>query len=330
MSDDRTDDPHDDVVLVDYDEFGLFHENIAEYDLEVAEAPPVERIETVLDDGRAVSALRWGSSPPEIVLVHGGAQNAHTWDTVVLALGRPALAVDLPGHGHSDWRDDGEYSPRLLADDVAVAVRTHAPNARLVVGMSLGGLTAMELAVRHPDLVRRLVMVDITPGTNREKTKAILDFVNGPQSFPSFEDLLARTIEHNPTRSVSSLRRGILHNARQLPDGSWRWRYDRSTHRRASGTGASDDGAATGASETGAVEDVAAALSPLWDDFGSVRCPFSLLRGSLSPVVDDDDIAEARRRLPDLDVRTVEGAGHSIQGDRPVELAAILAELLDA
>jgi pimeloyl-ACP methyl ester carboxylesterase len=321
MSEDRPADPPDDVVFVEYDEFGLFHENVAEYDLEVAELPPVERIGTVLDHGRVVSALRWGSDPPELVLVHGGAQNAHTWDTVVLALGRPALAVDLPGHGHSDWRDDGAYSPPNLADDLAVAVRTHAPDARLVVGMSLGGLTAMELAVRHPELVRRLVMIDITPGTNREKTKAILDFVDGPQSFPSFEDLLARTIEHNPTRSVSSLRRGILHNARQLPDGSWQWRYDRSTHRRA---------AESGAAGTGAVEDVAAALSPLWDDFGSVRCPFSLLRGSLSPVVDDDDVAEARRRRPDLDVRTVEGAGHSIQGDRPVELAAILAELLDA
>ncbi len=48
-----------------------------------------------------------------------------------------------------------------------------------------------------------------------------------------------------------------------------------------------------------------------------------LVRGSLSPVVDDDDVAEARRRQPDLDVHVVDGAGHSVQGDRPVELAAI-------
>ena len=59
------------------------------------------------------------------------------------------------------------------------------------------------------------------------KAKAIVDFVNGPQSFPSFADILARTVEHNPTRSEPSLRRGILHNAHQLPDGSWAWRYDR-------------------------------------------------------------------------------------------------------
>ena len=120
-----------------------------------------------------------------------------------------------------------------LADDVAEVVALHAPQARVVVGMSLGGLTAMELTVRHPALVRSLVMVDITPGVNAAKTKAITDFVDGPQEFASFDDLLARTIEHNPTRSESSLRRGILHNAHPQPDGSWQWRYDRGSHARA-------------------------------------------------------------------------------------------------
>ena len=61
--------------------------------------------------GRRLSALVWGEGPPELVLLHGGAQNAHTWDTVALALERPLLAIDLPGHGHSDWRDDHAYWP---------------------------------------------------------------------------------------------------------------------------------------------------------------------------------------------------------------------------
>ena len=114
--------------------------------------------------------------------------------------------------------------------------------------MSLGGLTSIALAVRHPELVRKLVIVDITPGTNREKAKAIVDFVNGPQSFPSFADILARTVEHNPTRSESALRRGILHNAHQLADGSWAWRYDRAgrvvrrTRRRCRGSTTSTTG----------------------------------------------------------------------------------------
>lgn len=313
------------LVVTDYDEFGLFHENIDEFDLDVAELPSVARIETNVED-RSISALRWGSGDPEIVYLHGGAQNAHTWDTVALALGRPAVAVDLPGHGHSDWRADGAYSPMNLADDVAAVVAAHAHRARVVVGMSLGGLTAMELAVRHPGLVRSLVMVDITPGVNAAKTKAIIDFVDGPQEFASFDDLLARTIEHNPTRTESSLRRGILHNAHQRPDGSWQWRYDRGSHARASQT--ATDTPLGDAPTDPAPTDAADSLSPLWDDFESISCPITLVRGSLSPVVDDDDVAEARRRQPGLVVHVVDGAGHSVQGDRPVELAAILAALL--
>ena len=70
-----------------------------------------------------MSALRWGTAAPQVVLVHGGAQNAHTWDTVALALWPvPVLAIDLPGHGHSDWRIDGDYGPRNHADDVAVMI----------------------------------------------------------------------------------------------------------------------------------------------------------------------------------------------------------------
>ena len=250
--------------MIDYDEFGLFHENIAEFALDVAEMPVVERVDTVVaadDDGpRVVSALRWGDSAPEVVFVHGGAQNAHTWDTVALCLGRPTLAVDLPGHGHSGWRSDGAYSPMNMADDLAVVIAELAPTARVVVGMSLGGMTAMELAVRHPTLVASLVMVDITPGVNAAKTKAVTDFVDGPQSFASFDELLARTTEFNPTRSESSLRRGILHNAQQLPDGSWAWRYDRGSRARSSADG-----------DTAAADDATDFRRPTVADVGPLR-----------------------------------------------------------
>ena len=73
-----------------YDEFSLFHENASEAGLAWA-GPPTVRGEFVESDaGRTVSALVWGTGPAECVLVHGGGQNAHTWDTVALALDRPA------------------------------------------------------------------------------------------------------------------------------------------------------------------------------------------------------------------------------------------------
>src|SRR5262245_63257130 len=103
-----------------YDEFGLFHENAEEYGVAWDGPPVVRRTRVpVADDGRAVSALVWGDAPPDLVLLHGGAQNAHTWDTVALALRRPLIAFDLPGHGHSDHRGDGPFGPVANAADLA-------------------------------------------------------------------------------------------------------------------------------------------------------------------------------------------------------------------
>src|SRR5438067_6030609 len=92
-----------------YDEFGMFHENADEFGIPWRGAPDVRRVEVSVGGGQTISALVWGVTPPEIVLVHGGAQNAHTWDTVALALDRPLVAIDLPGHGHSSHRPDHVY-----------------------------------------------------------------------------------------------------------------------------------------------------------------------------------------------------------------------------
>ncbi|HET7722261.1 MAG TPA: alpha/beta hydrolase, partial [Acidimicrobiales bacterium] len=160
-----------------YDEFGMLHENAEEAGLPWAGPPAVRRTSVEVGGGRRVSALVWGEGDPELVLLHGGAQNAHTWDTVALALGRPLVAIDLPGHGHSDWKGDHQYWPALMADDVAVAVRELAPSAAAVAGMSMGGLTALCLAAQHPDLVRKLVVIDVTPGTDHQKAEPIIAFI---------------------------------------------------------------------------------------------------------------------------------------------------------
>src|SRR5437588_730816 len=126
----------------------------------------------------------------------------------------PRAALDLLGHGRSDWREDRDYWPVRNAVAVAEVMAVPAPQCRAVVGMSLGGLTAIRLAATHPDLVDRLVVVDVTPGVNRQKSAPITDFVQGPETFESFDELLDRTMRFNPTRSAASLRRGILHNSR--------------------------------------------------------------------------------------------------------------------
>ena len=299
---------------VQYDEFSYFHENASEYGIPYDGPPDVRRERVDLGDGRALSALVWGSAEPELVLIHGGAQNAHTWDTVALALDRPLVAVDLPGHGHSDGPKEGHGTdPVSNAEDVAVVIRALAPNAKVVVGMSLGGLTSLALAAAHPDIVRRLVLVDVTPGVTGNKAESIIAFVNGPESFPSFDEILARTIQFNPTRTEASLRRGILHNAEQREDGSWVWRHARHRAMRPP-----QDGDAPRLD-----------ASVLWDAVSNLAVPLMLVRGMREQsVVTDEDEAELRRRRPDARIEHVAEAGHSVQGDTPLELAALLEDFL--
>lgn len=293
----------------EYDEFAFFADNALEYDIAFDAQPVVRRDTVLLDDERALSALVWGVEPAELVLIHGGAQNAHTWDTVCLALGRPLVALDMPGHGHSGAPANGAANVARNAEDIAVAIRSLAPRARVIVGMSLGGLTTIALSAHAPELVDTMVLVDITPGVNHGKAKDIAAFVNGPESFDNFDDLLARTVEFNPTRSEASLRRGILHNAEQREDGSWVWRHAR--HR------------------VFEPERIDRDHGQLWDALEDHSGPVVLARGMRpQSVVDDDDEAELRRRRPDARIEYFLDAGHSIQGDMPVELAALLDEVV--
>lgn len=296
-----------------YDEFSLFEENANEAGLPYTGPPVVRREFVEVAEGRSLSALVWGTEPAELVLLHGGGQNAHTWDTVALALGRSLVAIDLPGHGHSDWPGDARALDRAaMAEDVGVVIERLAPKARLVVGMSLGGATSIALAATRPDLVARLMLVDITPGVTREKSSDIAAFLAGPETFATFDEILERTMLFNPTRSESSLRRGVLHNSVQREDGTWTWRHQ--LGRPAGATGLHVESVDFGSQ---------------WDDLEGIAAPVLLVRGALSPVVDDADEAEFRRRRPADQVITVAEAGHSIQGDQPLELARIISTFLE-
>jgi pimeloyl-ACP methyl ester carboxylesterase len=179
--------------------------------------------------------------------------------------------------------------------------------------MSLGGMTTIALMHVAPELVRKAVLVDVTPGVNQEKAKAITNFINGPRTFPSFEELLARTIEHNPTRTEASLRRGILHNAVQQDDGSWVWRY------RLHGD--------TNVGEKAADEKPMEGFASMWDVLGNASMPILLVRGMRpQSVMDDADEEMFLETVADPTVVRVAEAGHSVQGDTPVELAEMIRE----
>jgi esterase len=295
--------------LAGLSEFSLLSEN-AEQAGFTGPLPEGERVETDTANGR-ISALRFGRTPPRIVFLHGGGQNAHTWDTVIVGLGAPALSVDLPGHGHSGWREDGDYSPRNNADAVAPVIRELAPDAELIVGMSLGGLTAIRVGAIAPDLVRELVLVDVTPSalhryaeltTEQQGTVAL---VQGEREFPSFQAILDLTVAAAPHREVKALRRGVFHNSRRLDNGNWAWRYD--------GIRVVPD------------------FGDLWNDVDGLAAPVTLVRGGSSPFVTDDDATELATRATHFrETHVVENSGHSVQSDQPRALIDLLSGVLDA
>jgi pimeloyl-ACP methyl ester carboxylesterase len=298
----------------EYDEFALLHENAAELGLAWEGRPVVERREVDVGPGQILSMIAWGAGPPEIIFLHGGGQNAHTWDYVALALGRPAWAIDLPGHGRSYRRPDRNYGPWKNGEALEIALDGAQDALQAVVGMSLGGATTTRLAAVRPDLCRRAVIVDVTPQIN-DPTREMATFergtvalIGGPPTYGSFQEMADAAVALSPYRAASGVRRGVRHNAVRLPDGRWRWRYDLFGPR-----GEGDDGDGNWVDFT-----------PLWDDVSRITIPAMFVRGGLSKFNRDEDIDEMRRRLPSLRVEVVEGAGHAVQSDQPLELVRLL------
>lgn len=277
--------------------------------------PTVRRVGLDLPDGRALSGLRWGDGPPRVTLLHGAGLNAHTWDTTLLHLGEPALALDLPGHGDSSWRDDADYVARVLAPDVVAALETWTDRPQTLVGHSLGGLTAAAVAASRPDLVARLVILDISPGVDPGAGPAqIRAFFAGPTDWASRDELVDRALAFGLGGSRDAATRGVFLNSRVRADGRVEWKHHFAHLAAASAETGAD------AATPDAVRAVLAEMG--WDDLTSVTCPLTLVRGERG-FVTTEDAAAFTRRVPSAAVRTLP-TGHNAQEEDPAGLAALV------
>ncbi len=120
------------------------------------------------DEEERLHARTLGSTGPRVVFVHGLFGQGKNWTTIAkgLAGDHRVTLLDLPNHGHSPWTDRVDYLD--MAEMVAAELQSFGEPATLV-GHSMGGKVAMQLALRRPELLRALVVVDVAPTAYPEK-----------------------------------------------------------------------------------------------------------------------------------------------------------------
>ena len=279
------------------DEVALVAQEAAE--LGIDGMPALRRVDGPL------SALRWGTDPVSTVWLHGAGLNAHTFDGTILASGLSSLAVDLPGHGHSPWREDADYRPETNAGPVAETIARCGvrPGGAIIVGHSLGGLTAIVLAARRPELTAGLVVVDISPGVQPDDAQPVRDFLSGATDFASREEIVDRAVRFGLGGSPTALRRGVQLNTRVRDDGRVVFRHH--------------------FAQLPADRQLPADFGALWPMLEGLRIPVLLVRATQGFLTDASE-AEFRSRVPASSVTGID-AGHNIQEQAPGQLAAVVA-----
>jgi pimeloyl-ACP methyl ester carboxylesterase len=272
---------------------------------------------TVTDEYAFLSGLRlhyrdWASTAgdaPVLLLLHGFTAHARTWDTYAPTFTPRyrVLALDARGHGESQWAPAGEYGVDHHEADVLALLGALGCDRVSIVGISMGGRTAYNVAAHRPDLVERLVVVDISPTIAAAGATRIQTSVAGTDRFASVEEAIDAYLAGAPGAPVEIVRRRIRDNLMVCDDGSLTWRYDESLRRgRIARPGADDQ----------------------WPLLGRIAAPTLLLRGSRSDVLTADDAERVVATIPDARLAVVDDAGHSIAVDQPAGFLAAITPFL--
>jgi pimeloyl-ACP methyl ester carboxylesterase len=245
--------------------------------------------------------LDWGNpNLPPVLLLHGVRLQAHTWDMAALLLRDRyhLVAVDQRGHGDSDWTSDAQFNNDtfdLMLEDTRGLVEHLGWKKFVLVGMSMGGITAMRYAAKFADTLNALCIVDIAPTTMHDGVLSMEGFKIETETLSRFEDFLERSHKFMPHRPLAQLRYSLLHSLKQLPDGHWTWKQD---HR------------------PGAVRRYAP-LADLWSELPKITVPTLLMRGAQSNVLAPDVAQRAIDTLPKAKLTTIDPATHNVHSDNP-------------
>jgi pimeloyl-ACP methyl ester carboxylesterase len=269
---------------------------------------------TIVDD-RQVHYLEFGVlRAPDVLCLHGGGQTAYMYEELGASLAPRyhVLAPDLPNHGDSDWIDD--VTRFGLAETLPPLYAHFGIERAVVVGASLGGMTAITLAARHPELVAGIVLIDIGHRLEEDGVRKIVEFMRAHESFASLEDAAAEISRYLPNRKAVRAE-SLSRNLRLRVDGRWEWKH-------ALGRRMRDVDLDSGE------WDWRAQFEGMGDDARAIQCPVLVLRGSESDVLSDAGAEEVVQLIPDARLRRVEKAGHLAAGDNPESTVALVSDFL--
>ena len=194
----------------------------------------------VAGDDERLASRTVGESGPRVVFVHGLFGQGKNWTTIAkgLADGHRVTLLDLPNHGHSPWTDRVDYLD--MAELVATELEQFGEPVTLV-GHSMGGKVAMQLALRRPELLRALVVVDIAPveyplqggrtDDEDEEASPFAAYIDAMRemdldALTSRDDADQALRDAVPSRMVRSFLLQSLVREGSGTGGGWRWRLN--------------------------------------------------------------------------------------------------------
>ncbi len=245
-------------------------------------------------------------SGPALLILHGLFGSATNWRSVArkLAPRHTVHALDLRNHGASPWADTMAYTD--MADDVRQYIEQHGLGTVSVMGHSMGGKTAMALALAFPQQVERLIVVDIAP---RRYGHSLGDYAQAMRSI----DLFAATSRGEVQRQLQALLPGAAAVAPFLVQNlvprntHFDWRINL---------------AAISAS-MGDLTDFPATLQRRVFDK-----PVTAIAGALSDYVAGGDLRPFQPMFPRVVLETIDGAAHWVHADKPQAFFAAVERAL--
>lgn len=277
-------------------------------------------------EGLRVHHVYGGSGAPPVLFVHGlGSAGYLEWRFTLPAIARThqVLAPDLPGFGRSDQPPDG-YGIPLFANVVEEYIRARGVRP-VLVGTSMGGRVALEVALRSPEAVEKLVLVNAL-GVVRPNVQLFYPLVLVPRVGEAVLGLMREALHRLPPAAIQAYARRFVSDpedvARVLDEAFLAGM--REMH-------ATEGYARAYASTVRALADRQAHRSAaLLERLAATRLPVLLIWGEGDRLLPVARAREAVRALPDARLEVIEGAGHTPQAERPDRFNRVLEDFLAA